>query len=127
MAALSSSFREVKTEAVSSTGPTVTSPPQARGIETGAGAPYMEAQTLTKTSAAGVTGTGSVTATPTAYTTAVATMASSTTVASGEMSSSLLGKRIRRQSTKYEDYEQQSLVPVCLLNMYVVCVCRCCT
>lgn len=49
-----------------------------------------------------VTGTGSVTATPSVYTSAVTTTASSTTMTSA---GSHLGKRIRRTSTKYEDYE----------------------
>ena len=56
-----------------------------------------------------VTGTGSVTATPSAYTTAVMTTATTTTtITPGQ----LLGKRVRRQSSKYEDYEQQTLSAV---------------
>lgn len=56
-----------------------------------------------------VTGTGSVTATPTAYTTAVMTTATTTTsTLVGQTSGALLGKRVRRQSSKYEDYEQQT-------------------
>ncbi len=112
---------EVKTEAVSSTGPTITSHAQERSLEGGAGSSFARASATT------VTGTGSVTATPTAYTTAVTTIASTTTVASGEVASSSLGKRIRRQSSKYEDYEQQTLVPVRrpeLVHVRVyVCVC----
>lgn len=62
-----------------------------------------------------VTGTGSITATPTAYTTAVTTSATSTTsvgVAEGGGigSGSVLGKRIRRTSTKYDDFEQTLMV-----------------
>jgi hypothetical protein len=53
-----------------------------------------------------VTGTGSVTATPTAYTTTVTTLATSTTSMTSQDSSGVLGKRIRRTSTKYEDFEQ---------------------
>jgi hypothetical protein len=56
-----------------------------------------------------VTGTGSVTATPTAYTTAVMTTATTTTSTTvGQSAGPLLGKRVRRQSSKYEDYEQQT-------------------
>ena len=58
-----------------------------------------------------VTGTGSVTATPTSYTTAVTTTASTTTAVSDgrhQDSSAVLGKRPRKASTKYEDLEQPS-------------------
>ena len=67
-----------------------------------------------------------MTATPTAYTTAVTTTASTTTMTSGEMASSMLGKRIRRQSSKYEDYEQQTLVPVRQAEPVCMCVPLCC-
>jgi hypothetical protein len=57
-----------------------------------------------------VTGTGSVTATPTAYTTAVMTTATTTTsMTPVHLTGQLLGKRVRRQSSKYEDYDQQTL------------------
>ena len=56
-----------------------------------------------------VTGTGSVTATPTAYTTAVTTLATSTITGTGAGQETVLGKRIRRTSTKYDDYEQPPL------------------
>lgn len=63
-----------------------------------------------------VTGTGSVTATPTAYTTAVTTTATTTTNTTvGQSSGPLLGKRVRRQSSKYEDYEQQTAT-VCVMG-----------
>lgn len=57
-----------------------------------------------------VTGTGSITATPTAYTTAVTTSATSTTTGGGVTGGSVLGKRIRRTSTKYDDFEQPLMV-----------------
>ena len=57
-----------------------------------------------------VTGTGSITATPTAYTTAVTTSATSTTTVGGVAGGSVLGKRIRRTSTKYDDFEQPLMV-----------------
>lgn len=70
--------------------------------------------TMTTTSLAlegSVTGTGSVTATPTAYTTAVMTTATTTTsTLIGQSSGGMLGKRVRRQSSKYEDYEQQTAI-----------------
>ncbi|CAI8050147.1 Bromodomain-containing protein 2 [Geodia barretti] len=57
-----------------------------------------------------VTGIGSVTATPTAYTTAVMTTATTTTsMTPVRLTGQLLGKRVRRQSSKYEDYDQQTL------------------
>ncbi|XP_011406316.1 PREDICTED: bromodomain-containing protein 3-like [Amphimedon queenslandica] len=58
-----------------------------------------------------VTGTGSITATPTAYTTAVTTSATSTTTVGGVTGGSILGKRIRRTSTKYDDFEQPLMRP----------------
>ena len=78
---------QIKTEGISTAGPTVTSSEQQQ---------HSSAASLI------VTGTGSITATPTAYTTAVTTIASSTTTTTAE-----LGKRIRKTSTKYEDYESQ--------------------
>lgn len=58
-----------------------------------------------------VTGTGSVTETPAVYTTAVTTTATTTTSTSpGQTVSQIVGKRVRRQSSKYEDYEQQTSV-----------------
>ena len=78
---------QIKTEGISTAGPTVTS---------------SEQQQHTTAASLIVTGTGSITATPTAYTTAVTTIASSTTTTTSE-----LGKRIRKTSTKYEDYESQ--------------------
>lgn len=60
-----------------------------------------------------VTGTGSVTETPAVYTTAVTTTATTTTSTSpGQTVSQIVGKRVRRQSSKYEDYEQQTSVVV---------------
>lgn len=56
-----------------------------------------------------VTGTGSITATPTAYTTAVTTLAASTTTTTTGQET-VLGKRIRRTSTKYDDFEQPLMV-----------------
>ena len=114
--AVSTPSPETKTEAVSTTGPTVSSPIQ-RSPDAGVSqaASFVATQTVGKLSIPSVTGTGSVTATPTVYTTAITTTASTTTMtttSSGQegAASSLLGKRVRRQSTKYEDYEQQSLI-----------------
>lgn len=111
---------ETKTEAVSTTSPTVTSPIQ-RSPDAGVSqaSSFVTTQTISKVDVPSVTGTGSVTATPTVFTTAITTTASSTTTtstSSGQEGSppSILGKRVRRQSTKYEDYEQQSLT-VCVL------------
>lgn len=107
---------EVKTEAVSTSGLMATSPVERRSPDAGLGSPASNgAIATTAVSTAGVvgmtvTGSGSVTATPTAYTTAVTTTATTTTTSTGlEGPSPLLGKRIRKQSTKYEDYEQQTL------------------
>ena len=56
-----------------------------------------------------VTGTGSITATPTAFTDAISTTATSTTPTTGQ--ETVLGKRNRRTSTKYdEDFEKPSIV-----------------
>ena len=57
-----------------------------------------------------VTGTGSITATPTAFTDAISTMATSTTPTTGQ--ETVLGKRNRRTSTKYddEDFEKPLMV-----------------
>ena len=70
--------------------------------------------------AALVTGTGSMTATPSVYTTAVMTTATTTTsVTPGQTQGQLLGKRVRRQSSKYEDYEQQTLSTVSCVSLSV--------
>ena len=70
-----------------------------------------------------VTGIGSVTATPTAYTTAVMTTATTTTsMTPVRLTGQLLGKRVRRQSSKYEDYDQQTLSAVSERNGVCVCV-----
>lgn len=73
----------------------------------------VTAQTLSKvnlnSSLMKGTGTGSVTATPTSYMTAVTTTASTTSASAVGSQDSLLGKRVRKQSTKYEDYEQPPL------------------
>lgn len=107
---------EIKTEAVSTTGLTETSPIQ-RSPDAGLQCPVSQAangsfvttQTISKVNIATVTGSGSVTATPTSYTTAVTTTASTTTASSVHQDSgTVLGKRVRRQSSKYEDQEQQS-------------------
>lgn len=56
-----------------------------------------------------VTGTGSITATPTLFTDAVTTMATSTTPTTGQ--ETVLGKRTRKTSTKYdEDFEKPAIV-----------------
>lgn len=117
---------EIKTEAVSTTGPSVTSPVQQRspdaGITSSSAGSFVTTQTVGKIDIpVTVTGTGSVTATPIAYTSAVTTTASTTTMTAAQdgittgQDASILGKRIRRQSTKYEDYEQQAMTvrPVC--------------
>ena len=73
-------------------------------------APVAAQATSGQPTGGSVTGTGSVTATPTAYTTAIMTTATTTTSTTiGQTQGSLLGKRIRRQSSKYEDYEQQTV------------------
>lgn len=85
---------QIRTEGTSSAGPTVTT-------EQHGSATSMV-----------VTGTGSITATPSAYTTAVTTIASSTTTTTADYQ---LGKRIRKSSTKYEDYKSQ--VPLVSISL----------
>ena len=63
----------------------------------------LTVQTLGKVN---VAGSGSAAAVPTAYTTAVTTVATSTTYSSVQDGSGALGKRVRRVSSKYEDHEQ---------------------
>ena len=117
---------EIKTEAVSTTGSAVTSPvqhsPDAGISQSSAGTSFVMTQTVHKANVpTTVTGTGSVTAIPNAYTSAVTTAASTTTTTVAQegvttcQDPSILGKRIRRQSTKYEDYEQQTMIvrPLC--------------
>ena len=116
---------EIKTEAVSTTGSAVTSPVQHSpdaGISQSPASSFVMTQTVhTANVPTTVTGTGSVTAIPNAYTNAVTTAASTTTTTAAQegvttcQDASILGKRIRRQSTKYEDYEQQTMIvrPLC--------------
>ena len=93
---------QVKTQGLSSTSPSLT------GID----------RTTYTTVTPIVTGTGSITATPTAYTTAVTTTATSTTPTTGQ--ETVLGKRFRRSSTKYEDYEQPlAIVSFSILYGYI--------
>lgn len=110
---------EIKTEAVSTSGLTVTSPDQRSPdmgsqqclVSQAANGSFVTTQTISKVNVATVTGSGSVTATPTSYTTAVTTTASTTTASSVHQDSggtSVLGKRVRRQSSKYEDQDQQT-------------------
>lgn len=68
----------------------------------------LQRTTIYTTTTPIVTGTGSITATPTAYTTAETTTATSTTTTTGQ--ETILGKRVRRTSTKYEDFEQPPIV-----------------
>lgn len=111
---------EIKTEAMAtSSGPILTtssvtrtsnSPVQYTSSSSGG---TVSTETLSKVNLdhpATGTGTGSVTATPTSYMTAVTTTASTTSASTqpGGQDSSL-GKRVRKQSSKYEDYEQPSL------------------
>lgn len=121
---------KIKTEAVSTTGLTNTSPTR-RSPDTGTqclppsengsgsagtvvlpttnGGSFVTTQTISKVNVPPtVTGTGSVTATPTSYTTAVTTTASTTTAVSHQDVTTVLGKRPRKASTKYEDLEQPS-------------------
>lgn len=63
----------------------------------------LTVQTLGKVN---IAGSGSAAAVPTAFTTAVTTVATSTTYASVQDGSGALGKRVRRVSSKYEDHEQ---------------------
>eukprot|EP00731_Ephydatia_muelleri_P035582 Em0137g14a len=65
----------------------------------------LTVQTLGKVN---VAGSGSAAAVPTAYTTAVTTVATSTTYSSVQDGSGALGKRVRRVSSKYEDHEQNA-------------------
>lgn len=107
---------EIKTEAVTTSGPTLTMVEQrSPDTATSQNSSFVTTQTVDQVNIPAVTGTGSVTATPTAYTNAVTTSASTT---SAEHEVNVLGKRIRRQSTKYEDYEQHTITvrnvcPVC--------------
>ena len=131
---------KIKTEAVSTTGLTNTSPtrrspdtgtqclpPSENGGSAGTivqpttnGGSFVTTQTISKVNVPPtVTGTGSITATPTSYTTAVTTTASTTTAVSHQDVTTVLGKRPRKASTKYEDLEQPS-TPV----GYVVCNCN---
>lgn len=124
---LKSQTLEIKTEAVTTIGPTLTtvsarssrSPVEHTSANNGSS---VTAQTLSKvnlnTSLKGI-GTGSVTATPTSYMTAVTTTASTTSASIVGSQESLLGKRVRKQSTKYEDYEQPT-VTVCVLLLKVL-------
>ena len=120
---------KIKTEAVSTTGLTNTSPTR-RSPDTGTqclppsensgsagtivqpttnGGSFVTTQTISKVNVPPtVTGTGSVTATPTSYTTAVTTTASTTTAVSQQDVTTVLGKRPRKASTKYEELEQPS-------------------
>ncbi len=120
---------KIKTEAVSTTGLTNTSPtrrspdtgtqclpPSENGGSAGTivqpttnGGSFVTTQTISKVNVPPtVTGTGSVTATPTSYTTAVTTTASTTTAVTHQDVTTVLGKRPRKASTKYEDLEQPS-------------------
>ena len=132
---------KVKTEAVSTTGLTDTSPTR-RSPDTGTqclppnepqayrnggggtgniqattnGGSFVTTQTISKVNVP-PTGTGSVTATPTSYTTAVTTTASTTTATAHQDVTTVLGKRPRKASTKYEDLEQPA-TPVCSLVVW---------
>lgn len=141
---------EIKTEALPTLGPTLTTPttrtsnsPVEHSPSPSNGA-SVTAQTLSKVNLNASllgTGTGSVTATPTSYMTAVTTTASTTYAPTAANQESLLGKRVRKQSTKYEDYEQPPTVAVggeglsehsytepitWWLNLWGVLLCRAC-
>ena len=138
---------KIKTEAVSTTGLTNTSPTR-RSPDTGTqclppsdqqaynnggsaagllvqattnGGSFVTTQTISKVNVPPtVTGTGSVTATPTSYTTAVTTTASTTTAVSHQDTMTVLGKRPRKASTKYEDLEPPSTPVGCMFQRYVI-------
>lgn len=123
---LKSQSLEIKSEAVCSTDTTMTTFTASRSsvsplpctLTPSSGGSVVITQTLSKVNLNNTvkgTGTGSVTATPTSYMTAVTTTASTTSASL--VGQDLLGKRVRKQSTKYEDFEQP---------MAVVCVCVLC-
>ena len=92
---------EVKTEAVTTSGLTTTN--STRGPDLGQ-AQSVTTHTVNKMTMSPVD-------TTTSQVTPVTTVASTTTA-----QESVLGKRVRRQSSKYEDYEQQTLT-VCHLSV----------
>ena len=103
---------EIKSEAVCSIGSPTTgsssNPSLPCTLTPSSGSPAVITQTLSKVTlnnkVAKGTGTGSITATPSSFMTAVTTTASTTSVSL--VGQDLLGKRVRKQSTKYEDFEQ---------------------
>lgn len=115
---LKSQTLEIKSEAVYTTGTALTTTTTSRSSSspltctlTSSPTPAVTTQTLGKVNlnkSIKGTGTGSVTATPTSFTTAVTTTASTTSTTS--VGQDILGKRVRKQSTKYEDFEQPPLV-----------------
>ena len=113
---------ELKSEAVTTAGSmTTVGSAQQRSdnsaLQTYGGGGSLTVQTLGKVN---VAGSGSAVAVPTAYTTAVTTVATSTTYSSMQDSAGLLGKRVRRVSSKYEDHEQVGVVMInCLGNWRV--------
>ena len=121
---------EIKSEAVCSTGTTMTTFTASRPsnsplpctLTPSSGGSVVITQTLSKVNLNKTmkgTGTGSVTATPTSYMTAVTTTASTTSAS--VVGQDLLGKRVRKQSTKYEDFEQPTAM-VCEFNFVQVSV-----
>lgn len=96
---------ELKSEAVTTAGSMTTVGSTQQRSDNSAlpsygGGSSLTVQTLGKVN---VAGSGSAVAVPTAYTTAVTTVATSTTYSSLQ---DVLGKRVRRVSSKYEDHEQ---------------------
>lgn len=124
---LKSQSLEIKSDAVCSTGTTMSTftasrpsnPPLTCTLTPSSGGSVVVTPTLGQVNLNMTmkgTGTGSVTATPTSYMTAVTTTASTTSAS--VVGQDLLGKRVRKQSTKYEDFEQPTA-------MVCVCVCGC--
>lgn len=111
---------EVKTEAVTTSGLTNTNSTARRSPD--AGQPSQSGssvvtQTVNKMSVSPVDVT-------TSHVTPMTKAASTTTIGTGvQESPSVLGKRFRRQSTKYEDYDQQTITVCHVHSITVVLVC----
>ena len=91
---------EVKTEAVTTSGLTSTNSTPRRSPD--AGQPSQSGSVVTQT-------VNKMSVSPVDVTTSHVTTAASTTTVGVDENHSVLGKRFRRQSTKYEDYDQQTI------------------
>ena len=126
---------EIKTEAVSTTGSGVTSPEQ-RSPDTGTTQVEHNGgfETLTQpiaapsTDAGKMTGTGSITATPTSYLTAITTTASTTQQGQTDSSSSSLlpGKRVRKESSKCRQFEPLTVCHRDVCCSLILCIISAC-